>query len=124
VGVDTAKDLIIGRLRIQEPGPGYCHFPVDYTTDFFNQLTSEHCVTRFTQGIPRRVWMKKSAGRRNEALDIRVYNHAAYEILNPNTKALRARLIPEPVQEETPEAPQPLARRAPRRRGGFATNWR
>ena len=28
VGVDTAKELIYARLKIKEPGPGYCHFPV------------------------------------------------------------------------------------------------
>jgi len=122
VGVDTAKDLIIGRLRIKEPGPGYCHFPVDYNDDYFTQLTSEHCVTRYTQGIPRRVWMKKSSGRRNEALDIRVYNHAAYEILNPNIKALRTRLAPVPEPEKPIK--QPLRRPPQARRSGWVNNWR
>ncbi len=28
VGVDTAKELLFSRLRINEVGPGYCHFPM------------------------------------------------------------------------------------------------
>lgn len=126
VGVDTAKDLIAGRLKISEPGPGYCHFPADYPDDYFQQLTAEKCVTRYTKGIPSRVWVKKSSGRRNEAIDIRVYNHAAYEILNPNIKALKARLVPRETEEvEAPPPPNTRRNRpTPRRRGGFVNNWR
>jgi phage terminase large subunit GpA-like protein len=43
VGVDTAKDVIYGRLRIQKPGPGYVHFPIGgaFDAEYFAQLTSE-----------------------------------------------------------------------------------
>jgi len=89
-------------------------------------------VTRFTQGIPRRVWQKKSGGRRNEALDIRVYNLAAYEILNPNMAALKSRISqqassPDLIQD-TPQEPvatsSAIYRPPPRRKGGFVNNWR
>lgn len=79
VGVDTAKDWLHGALRLDEPGPGYCHFPKSYDDEFFRQLTSERAV--FRKG--KRAWEKKSAGRRNEALDLRVYALAALAILNP-----------------------------------------
>ena len=132
VGVDTAKDLIVGRLKIIEPGPGHCHFPSEYGEEYFQQLTAEHCVTRFTQGIPRRVWQKKSGGRRNEALDIRVYNLAAYEILNPNMAALQSRIAQQAAnraitQDTLPDPvviPQGISRPSPRKKGGFVNNWR
>ena len=28
VGVDAAKEALYARLKITEPGPGYCHFPI------------------------------------------------------------------------------------------------
>lgn len=30
IGTDTAKQMIYSRLKIHQPGPGYCHFPADY----------------------------------------------------------------------------------------------
>ena len=76
VGVDTAKDAIYGRLRIANPGPGYCHIPEDYDDVWFEQITSESVVTRYKEGRPFRVWVLPN-GKRNEALDCRVYAFAA-----------------------------------------------
>ncbi len=101
LGVDTAKDTIHARLKVDEPGPGYCHFPEDYDEEFFKQLTGEKRVTKFVKGVPQRRWVKKSESRRVEALDCRVYNLAAYAILNPNMKK-----ILEKVQREREETPQ------------------
>lgn len=72
LGVDTAKDAIYARLRITEPGPGCCHFPMDRDAEWFRQLTSEKVVTRYKSGHPVRQWVKKDHDR-NEALDCRVY---------------------------------------------------
>jgi phage terminase large subunit GpA-like protein len=58
------------------PGPGYCHFPMAYQQEFFNQLPSEEVRTRYVRGHPVRYWFKPS-GKRNEALDRRVYALAA-----------------------------------------------
>jgi phage terminase large subunit GpA-like protein len=76
VGVDTAKDAIYSKLKVTTPGPGYCHFPIAYQQEFFAQLTSEEARTRFVRGHPVRYWFKPS-GKRNEALDRRVYAVAA-----------------------------------------------
>lgn len=76
VGVDTAKDAVYGRWRIAKPGPGYCHLPPDYDDDWYEQATSEMVVTRYKDGRPYRVWIVLT-GRRNEALDCRVYATAA-----------------------------------------------
>lgn len=82
VGVDTAKDAIYGRFKIKWPKehrgpvPGYCHLPGDYDDDWFEQATSEKVVTRYKEGRPFRVWVLEK-GKRNEALDCRVYAFAA-----------------------------------------------
>ncbi|MBU0994879.1 MAG: phage terminase large subunit family protein, partial [Proteobacteria bacterium] len=75
VGTDTAKSTIYSRLRIPDPGPGYCHFPVGLSDDFFVQLTAEKQVTRYVKGFPRLEWIK--IRKRNEALDCCVYAYAA-----------------------------------------------
>ncbi len=76
VGTESAKQSIYGRLRVEDSGPGYMHFPESYNTEYFRQLTSERLVYR--KG--KRIW-ELMAGRRNESLDCRVYALAALEIL-------------------------------------------
>ena len=87
IGVDTGKDTIMARLKIPEPGHGYCHFPSNpekgYTKDYFKGLMSEKRVMRQVKGKIIYTW-EKLIGRKNEPLDIRNYNNAALEILNPN----------------------------------------
>lgn len=87
IGTDTAKQIIYARLKIDSPGAGYCHFPTHYEEKYFEQLTAEYVVTKFSNGHPQRVWVKAS-NKRNEALDCRVYGLAALRILNPNLDML------------------------------------
>lgn len=84
IGVDEGKAKVMSRLKIIEVGPGYCHFPIDrgYNLDYFKGLTAEKMVKRFKQGVAYLVWQKMRV--RNEPLDLRVYNTAALEILNPD----------------------------------------
>jgi len=117
VGTDTAKTVIYGRLKVEEPGPGYCHFPDHYPDEYFKQLTSEELVTRYVRGVTKRVWKKKRP--RNEALDLRVYNLAALNILNPNFKVLKAKA--EKTPKEKPKESTRIAR--PSRRKNFVTNY-
>jgi phage terminase large subunit GpA-like protein len=134
VGTEQAKDKAAAALRIDEPGPGFCHFPITYSDDYFKQLTSEHRVRAVRLGFSVWRWVKKKAGARNEAWDCRVYNIFAKELLRPNYEKLRARLLaqvgqpgPAPLEQpelEKPEAPRPARPlRLPRRRGGFVKNW-
>lgn len=76
IGVNAAKDAIRTRLHIQQPGPGYMHFPTDRDVGFFSQLTAERSVVKTEGGRRFRVW-EVLPGRRNEALDCRVYAYAA-----------------------------------------------
>ena len=105
IGTDTAKEAVYSRLKLTEPGAGYCHFPSHYSEDYFRQLTAERMVTRFVKGFPKRVW-EKPAGRRNEALDCRVYGLAALYILNPDLKALASDLERQAMQiNDKPKTP-------------------
>jgi phage terminase large subunit GpA-like protein len=115
VGVDTAKELIYSRLKITEPGPGFCHFPARYDDEYFEQLTAEQIVTRFSKGFRKREWKKVRA--RNEALDLRVYAIAAYALLNTNINALIDR-----KQKQVEDAPKRTQRRV--RQNNFATGWK
>lgn len=124
VGVDAAKEAIYARLRLTEPGPGTMHFPAERDPEWFRQLTAETCVVRYSKGRPVREWQKRS-GRRNEALDLRVYAMAALHgliamglRLNAEVDALRNAPLPNerpagaPVQAPvTANKPRPIRSR-------------
>jgi phage terminase large subunit GpA-like protein len=76
VGSDTAKEEIYARLKIEKPGPGYMHFPLDVPEDYFKGLVAESQVTKYVKGFLRHVWEKTEA-ERNEPLDLEVYAYAA-----------------------------------------------
>lgn len=128
VGVDTAKELHYARLKIDEPGPGYCHFPAVRDEEYFKQLTAEKLVTKYHKGYPRRTWVKTRT--RNEALDVRIYAIAAFAILNINMDSLARRFYANierrnvPDEETKPVKPHPLVAAKKPSRGGFANNWR
>ncbi len=109
LGTDTAKQMIYARLKIHEPGPGYCHFPAEYQEEYFKQLTCERIMTKFINGHPQRVWIK-AKGNRNEALDCRVYGLAALHILNPNLELLAE----EQEREAITKAASPSAQTKPK----------
>ncbi len=81
IGVDTAKDAVHRRLGVQQPGPGYCHFPPDRTKEFFDQLAAEKPVRKVVRGRVVKRWVKDPPHARNEALDLRVYATAALAAL-------------------------------------------
>lgn len=81
IGVDTIKEAVYARLKLTEPGPGYCHFPSTRAPEYFDQLVSERMITKFVKGRAKREWHKRS-GQRNEALDLRVYAVAALHALH------------------------------------------
>ncbi len=97
LGVDTGKETILTRLNIEEDGPGYCHFPSEeekgYDINYFKALTSEKKVLKYKKGIPTYEWVKKKGHIRNEALDLRNYANAAFEILNPDLETMAEKNI-------------------------------
>lgn len=78
IGVNAAKESIRQRLLVATPGPAYCHFPIDRSVAWFEQLTSEKLVLVRKSGAPYRMWKAKK-GYANEALDERVYAYAALQ---------------------------------------------
>lgn len=121
LGVDDAKATIMARFKVEEPGPGYCHFPLERELEYFEQLTAEKQVTRFHKGFGRREWVKTRA--RNEALDCRVYAYAALKILNPVWSAIERRLTDKPEAKPEQQLPRTTQRKRPaRRRKNWATD--
>ena len=80
VGADTIKTTLFGRLRHNEPGPGYLHFHAQTGAEYFEQLTAEKQSLRYVKGFAVREWVKKPSAR-NEALDCLVYAYAGLNLL-------------------------------------------
>lgn len=145
VGTNNAKSVVMKRFKIEEPGAGYCHFPPGRDDEYYRQLAAEKAVTKFVKGFPVIEW-KKDSGRRNEALDCRVYAFAALVLKSPqfDKLALRMKLAmqrrgiapPKPVKvkdaepDKTAQDPTPPAEDSPpkvrksRRRNSFVNAWR
>lgn len=95
LGVDSGKEIIMTRLKTDDVGPGYCHFPINtelgYNETYIKGLNSEQRVIRMKEGHAVIKWVKKS-GTRNEPLDIRNYATAAVEILKPDWDVLERKI--------------------------------
>lgn len=76
LAVNAAKESIYSRLRVDPPGAGALHFPQTHPPEYYEQLTAERIEVTRWRGREIRKWIKPS-GRRNEALDCRVYAYAA-----------------------------------------------
>lgn len=132
IGTDTAKEMIYSRLKIETIGSGYCHFPANRDDEYFKQLTAEKLVTRYHKGYPVRKW-EKPAGRRNEALDCRVYALAAFGILAPDLETLSNQMEKNynSSKQEQEEKQQTHVRgwqinsfyNSNSRKSGFVRNW-
>lgn len=122
IGVETAKDLVFARMKIQEAGPGYMHFSDVLNEEYFRQLTAEKVMTRFHKGFKRRVYEKIRP--RNEALDCMVYALAAYGILGVDVNSFADRAAMK--QEKPVEDSEKTAKNAfiPRTGRGFTNSWR
>lgn len=115
LGVDSGKQIIMDNLKVQAPGPKYCHFPLrdDYGAAYFNGLLSEHLVP---EGKVRQrwVWEKIQGHERNEPLDCRNYALAAFKVLPVDLDAVDRRLkVARGKRPSTEEA----TRQPPKRRG-------
>lgn len=107
IGVDAGKDTMLSRLSVKyEQDPGYCFFPIEadkgFDDAYFQGLCSEHRVPYTDRGQTRTRWEKVTTGARNEPWDLRNYNNAAIEILNPNFKMLAQRREQKPDEKQQP----------------------
>ena len=130
VGTDTAKDLIHGRMKVTQPGPGYVHFSRELPPAFYAGLTIEQRVLQKTSTGATYRWVNPSHGR-NEPLDCTVYAlFAAYALdLHRYTSNMWARLesvvqpangdlfampVPAPAEQSTaPSHAEPIPAQLP-----------
>jgi phage terminase large subunit GpA-like protein len=118
VNTDQAKDIIFARLKIPDMGPRYMHFGRSedgFDDSYFAQLTAEEKRVRYKNGFPQHFYHLPN-GKRNEALDQKVYQLAALDILRPNYKVIAQSLVKGRPQEKEyqlkqqqpkPETPKP-----------------
>ncbi len=118
VGTDTAKDLIYGRLRIINDGPGRIHTSEDLPLEFYEQLTAEIRVLQKVAGGAQYRWVKQRP--RNEVLDCTVYALFCIQALDLHryTDAMWARLEEQvqPAITDLFAAPPPASQQADRAR--------
>lgn len=82
VGVHVAKDLLAGRFRLAQHGPGFVHLPKSLPDDYFEQITAEQRVRQRTSHGEVWRWIKASSAARNEAWDLWVYCLWAAHVLD------------------------------------------
>ena len=127
IGVDAGKADIMGALKVQEPGPKYCHFPkgIDrgYDNAFFAGLLSEKLVMKSERGRTRWAWVKLPGHERNEALDCRNYAMAALRVLDPDMDKVAARLRQKADGKAPEPAPQPKKRKKTSRSIAAGDDW-
>ena len=113
LGVNTLKTQILARLKIDDPSnSGFINFPDFLDEEFFLQLTSERLIKKYVKGIPRMEF--KQLRPRNEALDLMVYNLAAFRSLNANMQIIQKKLAE--IRKSEPKRLQQRPR-------SWATNW-
>jgi phage terminase large subunit GpA-like protein len=106
IGVDTAKDVLYGRLkRCIEPGAGYVHFPASVDDAYFDQLTNETMIYRVVQGRRMRSYKPKSSGARLESV-------------------LKTEPTPATITPPESVVPRRLPPRRAGRPGGWVNGWR
>ena len=122
VGTNTAKELVMQRLRAKPDEAGRCHFPMHYDQEYFNQITAEKLVTRYHKGFKRTEYIKTRA--RNEVLDNRVYATAALETLNVDLKAQR-RAMTMALDKKEKEGDNATNKKPVRKSGqSYVDSWR
>lgn len=133
IGVDAGKQRIMDNLRVQTPGPNYCHFPRrdDYGSSYFAGLLSERLEYDASKKQPW-VWKKIPGHERNEALDCRNYAMAAFKALpkdldaiDRQLKAMRGQRPPVAVATPpaAPAARRPKAKKASSRLNEYFDDW-
>lgn len=103
IGTDSGKQYVMDRLSIDVPGPKYFHFPLDkqeneavseilwnrgYDDIYFRGLIAEQKVARKKNGRIVWQWENIAKDKRNEPLDLRVYNLACLHSMNVDWEKL------------------------------------
>ena len=115
IGVDSGKEAILYATGIENPGPKYMHYPIDYRCgydlEYFRGLLAEKQVIHRRGGQNVLVWEKTY--ERNEPLDMRNYARAAYKFFRWNFDKIEAALSGK--TEDAPITKAQTERQKPRR---------
>jgi len=136
IGTDAAKEAIFSSFKIEERGPGYCHWPKayqnergeliarpEYDKEYFMMLTAEELVEiPQPSGRSKREW--KQRRERNEALDCRVYAVAALDALRVNFEALAKNFEGQVAAAIEAAKSGNGQAKSPNRRPGWVNSWR
>lgn len=138
LGTDSGKQYIMDRLSIEVPGAKYMHFPLDqaesknvngdlvteilrnrgYDRIYFRGLISEELVPRKHNGVIVMRWENIAKDRRNEPLDLAVYNLACLQSIRPDFSILEQMLQNKSeVAEVAKIAPKPAKQTIKKRYG-------
>lgn len=149
VGTNLAKDRFQSRLSVASPGPGYVHLSKELSPEWFAQLAGEVRATRRSLAGSETRWTRiRSRIEVRDCLTYAIWLEERLGLWHPRKtswwKQLDAEVQPDGdlfssttskngnVPHETIDDPKQAdnapARRseshvAPRRRGGFASNW-
>lgn len=127
LGVDAGKAAIMAALKVQEPGPKYCHFPrgeyYGYDAYYFSGLLSEKLELTQTKRGNKWAWVKIPGHNRNEALDCRDYALAGFKIIDPDTLAVERRLKDLPEQKKPKKAAAPQQPHRKKTPDDFFNDW-
>jgi phage terminase large subunit GpA-like protein len=120
IGTDTCKELVDDRLRINEVGDGFIHFPRTDQFDelYFEHLTNERRVSKIVKG--RRVVVWDAGGRRNEPSDLEVYNLAAIRVLQQHFGINLATYWNRPEEAK----PEPEPEQIKRKKSSYLSGYR
>jgi phage terminase large subunit GpA-like protein len=122
LGVDNLKRTLYHALNAAPGQPGYCHFPLGRSEEYFLQLTGERLmVVNMRMRRPERRWVPVHSAV--EALDCRVYAYAAMLFAN---QPLERTDLPAPETEKDGQGPPTPAssRSAAKRRANWVNGWR
>lgn len=135
IGSNRAKRALYAHFMMSPPGSGTMHWTdqdgAGYDERYFEMLTSEKIVRKYSYGQPYTEFVKPSSATRNEALDIRVYNYACAVSINPAWDSYRKMIEKRASKEKFTEAkedepaepePKPATKKTRPRRGG-GSNW-
>ena len=124
VGVNTVKDLVYARLKVNEPSAGYVHFSDVLDDEYFKMLTAEKVVTKFHKGFKRREYVKIRP--RNEALDCMVYSISAYAIIGVNVNSLCDKMAQQKAKDVVKPEEKVAKKRTfvPKTGNNFINSWR
>lgn len=128
LGTDSGKQYVMDRLSIEIAGPKYFHFPLDgdktlpergYDEIYFKGLISEQRVPKTKNGQIVWQWQVIAKDKRNEPLDLRVYNLACMLSIRPNWEQLQSVVAGARLKDIMQvQAPKARAKTQPRRKYG------